>query len=143
MPVTLTCEADTWRPLRAGAMPALSIPVLPDARWPGLTPIAALVRGDGAALAGIPDGSFAIGVDYAQCAARGVEPKDGSLCIVRRVREMFDEVEYSVRRVRIDEDETWLVAPSETSYREVKLGSDRGEVVSIVALLTGSLTLFG
>lgn len=143
MPVTLTCETDTWRPLRAGAMQAQVIPVLPDNRWPGLTPVAAVARGDGADMAGIPDGAFAIGVDFAQWAARGLSARDGALCIVKRVRDQFDEVEYSIRRVRTDGDEVWLAAPSSGAYRDVRLGDAHGENISLVALITSSLTMYG
>lgn len=142
MPVTLTCEADTWRPQRAGAIAAIAIPVLPDPRYPNATHVAALIRGDSADQVGLCDGAFAVGVNFEQWQARGNKLSDGLLCIVKRFRAQFDEVEYSIRRVRAGENGVALIAPSARHYRDLALGEGQGETVEIVAVVICGLTVF-
>lgn len=139
--VILTCETDTWRPLRAGEEPSRSIPVLPDPRWPGIRAFAVEARGDGADLAGISDRSFAVAVDFLQLSANGFLVRDGMLCVAKRHREQFDGVEHSIRRIRTEAGGVVrLSAPSSSEYREITLGESRGESVVILAIVSGIYT---
>lgn len=127
-------ETGVWRARGAGATAARIAPLLPDPRFPGVPCFAVMARGDGAALAGIDDGSLVVGLDYAAWRAGYGPLRDGLFAIVRRTRVAFDEVELSIRRVTVRLDAVILEVVSPTSYPDVPLEGRDGERVEIVGI---------
>lgn len=124
-----------------------TVAIAPDPRYRRARQYAWLVKGDSMDRAGLHDGMWAVGVDYADFVESYRDVVDGDIVVVERLRFDGQERELTIKRLHRERDGTALAPDSSNPAHKAifvpKNGDIIGEEVRILAYVTGAFTLFG